>query len=157
MKEKADSPGVYIPPPVIYIAIYFAGWLLQKFLPIHSAFFKSHTIKITGLCFAVAAAAIGMAALIKFLHTRNTVVTHWPAKSLQTTGIYARTRNPMYLGLLFLYVGVTLYAGGWWHILLLPVLMKVMEMVVIEKEEKYLERAFGQQYLDYKRRVHRWL
>jgi protein-S-isoprenylcysteine O-methyltransferase Ste14 len=63
----------------------------------------------------------------------------------------------MYLGLLLLYIGIAFYQGNFWTLLLVPPLINLISIFVIGKEEKYLERAFGKNYLDYKRKVRRWL
>ena len=94
---------------------------------------------------------------LRFLRTRNTLVTALPARSLQTGGIYAFSRNPMYAGLLLVYCGLALLVGNWWTLLLVPVLVTVVQRVVILPEERYLQRAFGADYTAYKARVRRWI
>jgi len=56
-----------------------------------------------------------------------------------------------------LYTGIALLRNALWAILLLPLVLYVMEREVIEREERYLERTFGEEYLAYKRRVRRWV
>jgi protein-S-isoprenylcysteine O-methyltransferase Ste14 len=63
----------------------------------------------------------------------------------------------MYVGLLFVYLGITCFIGNWWNIILLPLLIFIMQAYVIKSEEKYLERAFGDEFIEYKKRVRRWL
>ena len=65
--------------------------------------------------------------------------------------------RPLYLGLVFGYSGVSILTQAWWAFVLLPVVLVVMQRAVIEREERYLERKFGQDYLQYKQRVRRWL
>lgn len=67
------------------------------------------------------------------------------------------SRNPMYVGLLFLYIGIAIIKGNWWTFILIPVVIFVVTRFVIIKEESYLERAFGEAYLNYKMKVGRWL
>jgi protein-S-isoprenylcysteine O-methyltransferase Ste14 len=55
-----------------------------------------------------------------------------------------------------LYAGVAILRNALWAILLLPLVLYVIQSEVIEREERYLERTFGEEYLAYKRRVHRW-
>ncbi|GAB3714419.1 hypothetical protein GCM10027592_54200 [Spirosoma flavus] len=85
------------------------------------------------------------------------VITSKPARSLQTGGIYSLSRNPMYLGLLLLYAGLSLLIGNVWTMLLLPFLVLIVTRYVIKREERYLERAFGHAYQSYKEKVRRWL
>jgi protein-S-isoprenylcysteine O-methyltransferase Ste14 len=63
----------------------------------------------------------------------------------------------MYVGLAIVYLGVTCLIGNWWNIILFPLLLLVIQEYIIKREEKYLERAFGEKYLDYKSRARRWL
>jgi len=63
----------------------------------------------------------------------------------------------MYLSLVFLYSGLGIFIGNWWTLILLPVLIGVVQLYVINKEEQYLQDAFGQEYQSYKNTVRRWL
>lgn len=154
---KKDHPGVYIPPPLIYALIFVAGIFIQKLMPINDSLFKLSGTNFLGIIFFLAALFLLMRGVGKFIQTGSTLVTMKPASSLQETGIYKFTRNPMYFGLLFLYLGFTCFYGNWWHIILLPVLVLIMQEYVIKREEKYLEREFGQAYKDYKQKVRRWI
>jgi protein-S-isoprenylcysteine O-methyltransferase Ste14 len=74
-----------------------------------------------------------------------------------TDGPYRLTRNPMYLGLLLLYIGVACWFGLVWPLLLAPVLVWVMGVSIIDREERYLARKFDDEYRRYKAHVRRWL
>lgn len=63
----------------------------------------------------------------------------------------------MYLSLVFLYSGLSIFIGNWWTLILLPMLIGVVQLYVINKEEQYLQDAFGQEYQSYKNTVRRWL
>jgi protein-S-isoprenylcysteine O-methyltransferase Ste14 len=56
-----------------------------------------------------------------------------------------------------IYAGISNRTNSLWSILLLPVALLVIRYGVIEREERYLERVFGEEYLSYKARVHRWI
>jgi protein-S-isoprenylcysteine O-methyltransferase Ste14 len=58
---------------------------------------------------------------------------------------------------MMLYAGIAILRNALWAILLLPLVLYVMQREVIEREERYLERTFGEEYLAYKRRVRRWV
>lgn len=62
-----------------------------------------------------------------------------------------------YTGLAAIYLGGVLLANIWWPLFMLPIAMLQLYMLVIRREEAYLTRAFGDRYLDYQRRVRRWL
>jgi len=83
--------------------------------------------------------------------------TDRPVERLVTDGPFRYTRNPGYLGLAMLYAGIAVLRNSLWAILLLPVVLYVIQREVIGREERYLERTFGEEYLAYKARVRRWV
>jgi len=156
MKAK-DHPGVYFPPPLLYVAIFLISIAIQKQLPLPVMFFQTNVAFISGVILLVLGLAIPLPAVIRFFKTRNTLVTIKPANSLQTAGIYTISRNPMYLGLLILYVGIAFLKGSLWTFMFIPVVILGITYLVIVKEEKYLSRAFGDNYVEYRKRVRRWI
>jgi protein-S-isoprenylcysteine O-methyltransferase Ste14 len=74
-----------------------------------------------------------------------------------TSGIYGFTRNPMYLGMLFVLIGWALYLGNALALLLLPVFIFYMNRFQIEPEERVLTTLFGPEFLEYASRVRRWI
>ncbi len=80
-----------------------------------------------------------------------------PSSALVTSGPYRFTRNPMYLGMASLYAGIALAFGLLWSLALLLVVLVVIDRGVIAREERYLERRFGDEYRLYKQQVRRWL
>ena len=72
------------------------------------------------------------------------------------TGPYRFTRNPMYLQMVIACFGFAIALWNGWIALLTPVCAYVLQTFAIKPEEAYLERKFGQSYLDYKQRVRRW-
>ncbi len=80
-----------------------------------------------------------------------------PTTSIVTTGPYRFTRNPLYLGLTMIYLGLTLAINTWWSLLLLVPVLFVMHFDVVLREERYLERKFGDTYRQYRAHVRRYL
>jgi protein-S-isoprenylcysteine O-methyltransferase Ste14 len=156
MENNKDHPGIYVPPPLFYVVTFLAGVFIQKLVPLDKEFFFTTTSKIIGSTIIVAGLFFNLPALRQFFKTRNTLVTIKPANSLQTTSIYSVTRNPMYVSLLLFYTGLAFVIGNWWNFILLPLLILVVQEYIIKREEKYLQRRFGQEYLDYKSKVRRW-
>lgn len=157
MKSKKDHPGVYVPPPMLYAMLFLLSVAMQKFIPLSRSFFELSITRYLRAGCILCGVAFVLPALITFLRTKNTLITIKPAKSLQTSGIYSLSRNPMYTGLLFIYCGVAFVKGNWWTFIFIPLVVMVVTMIVIIREENYLTRAFGQDYLDYKKRVRRWM
>lgn len=156
-KSLSKGPGVIIPPPLFYVLFYFTAVFIQKHFPINNSMFQFRLIKIPAVLFFAAAAYFIFSSLILFYKTKNTVVLIKRATSLQTSGVYRLTRNPMYLGLALVYLAVVCLDGNWWHIILFPLLILFIQEYIIRKEEKYLELEFGTEYLKYKQQVRRWI
>ena len=155
--DKSKGPGVYVPPPLFYVLIFIAAVLIQKKFPIQDEFFHMKSIKSAGVILLIIAFFFLFRSLRQFFLTKNTVVLIKPAKSLQTTGIYSITRNPMYVGLAIVYLGITCFFGNWWNIIFFPLLILIVQEYIIRREEKYLEIEFKEEYLQYKNKVRRWL
>src|SRR6188508_3284574 len=113
MENKKDNPRVYIPPPLFYAGTFLAAIFIQKKIPINDSVFHLTIIKILGgLLFAIALFFL-VRSLKQFLRSKNTLVTFKPATTLQKNDIYNITRNPMYMGLAIVYLGVTCFIGNW--------------------------------------------
>ncbi len=92
-----------------------------------------------------------------FLKRGTSLIPGKRAEALVTSGPYRFTRNPMYVGMAFLYVGLALWLDVLWALAFLPVVLLVVDRRVIAPEERYLEARFGDEYRAYKQRVRRWL
>ncbi len=155
--NQKDHPGIYFPPPLLYVAVFVAAIYIQKIIPIRKIFFQTSTSLIIGLIIILLGIFFAFPALYRFVLTKNTVITNKPANSLQTEGIYSHSRNPMYVGLCCLYLGLSLLFGNWWHLILFPILILLVYALIIRREENYLTRRFGDEYKQYRSKVRRWL
>ncbi|MGQ0571473.1 MAG: methyltransferase family protein [Armatimonadota bacterium] len=96
------------------------------------------------------------AALRAFRHAGTNVETDRPATALVTAGPYRSSRNPIYLSLTFIYAAIGIAANSLWTLVLLVPLLAIMHYGVILREERYLERKFGEAYRRYTSSVRRW-
>jgi protein-S-isoprenylcysteine O-methyltransferase Ste14 len=90
-------------------------------------------------------------------HAGTHIDPYKPTMALVVDGPFRFTRNPLYLSLTLLYSGTAFLLNLLWAILLLPIALVIMQFGVICREERYLEKKFGQEYLRYKARVRRWI
>ena len=104
---------------------------------------------------------LGICALgvVAFRQARTTVNPLAPelASALVVAGIYRYTRNPMYLGFLILLLGWAVFLENVAAFLVLPLFVLYMNRFQIEPEERALEALFGQEFVDYKQSVRRWI
>ena len=109
--------------------------------------------------FAVAAigVAIAISAVVQFRRARTSVRPDRPSTAILSTGPYRYSRNPIYLGMFVVVAGLAVALDSLWQFAALAVLYRVLRWGVVAREEAYLTRKFGDAYLDYARRVRRWI
>ena len=78
-------------------------------------------------------------------------------RQLVTAGIYRLSRNPMYVSLALVYLGIACWVNSVWILLLTVAVLVVVDQGIIKREEQYLEQKFGGEYLRYKSEVRRWI
>lgn len=157
MSDVPANAGVRFPPPFIFAGGFLAGWLLHRWWPLALWSAGSPVRPPLGWGLLIAGLAISFSGVATFLHARTAVIPHHPASRLVTSGPYRFTRNPMYLGLTLAYTGGTVLVNSAWPLLLLPLVLSVLTIAVIRREERYLAAAFADEYAAYRRRVRRWL
>jgi len=157
MPGAQDSSGVKVFPPVIYIVAIGTGFLIQWLVPMRFGASLRQTALIAGcLLLAVAVALIAWTARLMF-RSGTTPNPRQPTTALVFRGPYRVTRNPMYLALELICIGVGLVSNTIWPMVMAVPAAVVTRMLVIDKEERYLEGKFGADYLAYKARVRRWI
>jgi protein-S-isoprenylcysteine O-methyltransferase Ste14 len=151
--QTRGTAGVIAPPPVIYLAFLGLGFAFEWLMPGGEL---PGWVRLIGAAVIVA----GVALLISFESAFKRVGTdanpYRPSTALATGGPYRYSRNPAYLGMAITYVGITLAAAAPWALVMLAPAMLVIQYGVIAREERYLERLFGDDYLNYKRTTRRW-
>ncbi len=156
MDVDADSAKVTFPPPFVYLGMLLLGLALDRILPWSVGLTEIGRYGGGGLLI-VAAATLLLAASGRF-RKAGTDVKPWKSTSaIVAEGVYAFTRNPMYLGMALFYAGLALVFSSVGAVMLLPVLLFIIRSQVIAREERYLEAKFGDEYRTYKTRVRRWL
>ena len=155
MSEHKDHADVKIHPPVLTVIFIAIAYILKRTIPI--SFVVSSVLENIGFVLVVIGFLFGVAAFLAFRKARTTLDPHGKVSAIVSDGIYRFTRNPIYLAFLLMLIGFPLNSGNYWGILLSPVFVIFMNSLVIEKEEAYLEKKFGDVYTSYKSRVRRWL
>jgi protein-S-isoprenylcysteine O-methyltransferase Ste14 len=157
MSEEKDSPDIhkFVHPPILALGFIILGYVLGKFLPIFPALVT--TLKMTGYPIALIGFLIGMAGFLEIRRAKTTLDPHGTVTTVVRSGIYRFTRNPMYLGFVMMVIGIPLAYLSFWGVILAPFFVLSMNRLVIEKEEAYLEKKFGETYTSFKSGVKRWL
>lgn len=149
------SPGIHFPPPFLYVALFLLGLLMNDLVPLTPLpRAPSRTLSAVLL---VPGLGLTLWSLWLFLRARTSPLPMRPATALVLSGPYRWTRNPMYLGMLLLYLGVALLFDVTWALLLVPAVVFLVGRLVIRREERYLEAKFGDDYRRYMGQVRRWI
>lgn len=150
-----DKAGVIIFPPLLYlitlalgitVSYFFPYKLLQSYLAVPIGM----VVLIVGIVFLILSART----LIK---NKTTVNPDGASTTIVKEGIFLFTRNPMYFSLTLIYIGTSIMLNAWASFFLIIPLLIIVQKGIIEREEKYLTRKFGDEYLSYKSKVSRWL
>jgi protein-S-isoprenylcysteine O-methyltransferase Ste14 len=154
---QPDHPNINrnIHPPLVtlfYIVIAcLAGWFIRVPWTLPDA------LQYVGFGMVIVGFLLAAGAFVEFRKAHTTLDPHGSVKQLVTEGVYRFTRNPIYLGFLVIVIGLPLNMGSVWGFVAAPLFVLTMNRLVIEKEEAYLEKKFGDGYTRYKSRVRRWL
>ena len=153
----SDTAGVIAPPPIIYGAAMAAGLLLDAVLPLRVLSRPRALLRLAGGTLAAIGGLASAAVVREFRRASTPVSPIRAAAHIVSAGPYRYSRNPDYIGQMLIYTGVSAGANTWWPLLFLPLVMLTVERGVVEREERYLEAKFGQEYRDYRSRVPRWI
>ena len=160
MNQSRDIPGVIAPPPIIALATCLLGLVLDWILPsffILRGILGFGTRLIVGAVLIASGATIAGLAIRSFLRAGTNVDPWKPAVSLVTTGIFAYTRNPMYLALILILAGLAIALASDWMVVLLVPAALILHFGVVKREERYLAAKFGESYRDYMSKVSRYV
>lgn len=159
-RSRGPGPNVKFPPPILFAAGFFAGWLLDR-RALHlwpdAPRPLDRALDVAGWLLVAGGLALTYWGIATFRRLRTSVYPNRDASTLVSEGPYRFTRNPMYSGLTVAYVGGSIVIGSAWPLLHLPLVLALLYVLVIAREERHLTEAFGDSYRDYQRRVGRWL
>jgi protein-S-isoprenylcysteine O-methyltransferase Ste14 len=156
--ELRDNPGLIAPPPLIYAVALVIALILHALYPVRLVRFLPRVTRVVlGCSLAGLALTLATFAIRAMMRAHTSIDPSQPTTALVVEGPFRLTRNPLYLSQTLLYAGISILVNTLWSMLLLPVILVAMRKGVIDREEQYLERKFGEQYLRYKARVRRWI
>ncbi|HKN93147.1 MAG TPA: isoprenylcysteine carboxylmethyltransferase family protein [Thermoleophilaceae bacterium] len=153
--DNTDSANVIAPPPLIYLSGVALGFVLEALLP--SASLPGWLRWGVGGALLVVGIALARAFFRALVGGGTTVSPYSASQALVTSGPYRFSRNPGYLGMALVFAGISLMSSAVWSLVALVPTLAVIEFGVIHREERYLGRAFGEEYRAYRARVRRWL
>ena len=155
MATPVDNPGVIARPPLLYGAAVFVFLVLRWFWPMP---ILAHSVTFwPGLALLLLGLAIVMWGRRALRAAGTNMNPTLPTTAIVTSGPFRFSRNPLYMALTLLYLGLALAVNTWWGIVVLVPLLILMHRGVVLREERYLEAKFGDSYRQYCSKVRRYL
>jgi protein-S-isoprenylcysteine O-methyltransferase Ste14 len=157
VRDRSDEgAGVRFPPPLLYVAFLGLGLIASARYPVH--LLRSTMARPLGGALLASGVVVGPIWGIRTLRRAGTTVRpDKPTATLVTDGPFRLSRNPLYLALTLIYVGIAFIANSLWALLMLFPVTLIMSRFVIRREEEYLARTFGEEYERYRINVRRWI
>ena len=150
-----DTPGIRVIPPAIYLAALLVGFLVDWLWPVR-LLPDPMRYGLGGLLVLASLVAI-YPVLRSFKRAKTPFDTRRAANALVTEGLFGYSRNPGYVSMIVLCVGIAVLADNMWVITTTAIATVFLDRHVVAAEERHLEARFGAAYRTYKSRVRRWL
>lgn len=155
--QQEDNPGVNIMPPAIFFTCLAAGGVSEIFLPTPFALLSHPLFMWSGIIIGFCGFWFMTIADQKFKIEETNVETNQPATQVVKNGAFRFSRNPMYVGGSAFFIGLALALGSFWLLLAYLPLGAYLVFYVVPREEAYMIRTFGDEYLSYFNSVRRWI
>ena len=158
-EPQHDHAAVRLFPPSVPLVTVLAGIVLQWIWPLDIGWQLSPFARylLGGLIVVGSLTALGVWPLLLFRQSSQRVEPWEPTPEVLQHGPYRLTRNPMYLQMVLICIGLSIILWNAWILVLTPLCAWVLQKYAIEPEEAYLERKFGDSYVAYKSKVRRWI
>jgi protein-S-isoprenylcysteine O-methyltransferase Ste14 len=159
MSSQHDAAAVRIFPPLVPLATILTGIGLNHLWPLDPGVTINAPERfwVGGLVIAFSVLGLGLWSVLIMRRTGQSENPWKPTTQVVESGPFRFTRNPMYLQMVIVCIGMFVLLSNFWILLLTPACAWALYRFAVLPEERYLERKFGQSYEDYKRRVRRWL
>ena len=155
MTSQRDAPGLVVPPPVIYLPAVVLGFLTDRLWSV--SFLPDVLQYVLGGALIATSLAIMPWVLREFAKAGTHFDARKPVLAFITGGPFRYSRNPSYVAITVLCVGVAVVTDTLWILCWLVPAVLILDVAVIRREERFLDQKFGEAYRDYTRRGRRWL
>jgi len=157
MNSETTEPGakVRVPPPLVFLGMILLGVALR-----HTAgplFHAYDWARVAGIVLVLASLGMGISARRHHVRTGQDPAPWKPSPELILQGPYRFTRNPMYVGLTGVQIGLGLALNNIWICLLAPCALAIVHVTAVLPEERYLLERFGEGYQSYLSKARRYL
>ena len=154
-EQSKTSPPVISCPPLVFWGAFAVGMLFNWWVP--SPNFATASVKVVGVTLGIFGTMVAFWGVYTFHRAGTYVRPNRPVTALVTGGPFRYSRNPLYLAMTVIYLGIALYVGVLWPLVMLIPALIMVHWRIVRREESFLENQFGDNYRAYKARVHRWI
>ena len=155
IEEDKKGAAVKFPPPLIFLLFLLSAYGFQHFWPVSIGI--SSGIRYIGGGIIILGICIVFLSALSFKRAETNLEPWRPTTKIIFTGFYAYSRNPIYTGFCLILIGIGVFLNSFWILISFIPSAVLTYYVVIKKEEIYLEKKFGKEYINYKNKVRRWL
>ncbi len=155
--ESADNPGVVVWPPLLFAGVVGVVLALDGWMPLPLPMLSGSVAGAIGTVLLAAGGGLDAAGLWTMRRAGTHVSPSRPATALVVSGPFRFSRNPLYVGIFVLFIGMAFAKDTLWALIVLVPLALVVHYGVVLREERYLEAKFGEDYRAYCRAVRRYL
>ena len=152
--DMHETAGIGAPPPLLFAVPLACGLLLGRGASTDARGLAY--ARWAGIASIASGLGIGVAAIAAIRGTGSNVDPYKPTTALATSGVFQFSRNPAYVGATAIYLGIALANRSLPALAFLPISLALVDHLVVDREERYLEARFGETYRDYRKRVARW-
>lgn len=150
-----DNANVLAPAPIFFVASVAVGFGLEYAFP--SAFMSFRYSTALGIASIGISIALVLSAVVQLVRAKTAFDARKSATTIVTAGAFRISRNPTYLSLALLQVGLALLFQSVWVLVTVVPAVAITHWGVVLREERYLEQKFGAEYERYSAKVRRWL
>jgi protein-S-isoprenylcysteine O-methyltransferase Ste14 len=152
-----ERPNVVPWPPIVFIGAVAVAVVLEYLLPLGGVLPASGAVRLTGAAAMLAGIALDVAAMLEMHRAKANIQPHRAATFLVTTGPFALSRNPIYLGNTVLIAGAGFAFGNPWMVLMAVAIIRLVSVLAVRREEAHLAARFGEAWAAYAKRTPRWI
>jgi protein-S-isoprenylcysteine O-methyltransferase Ste14 len=157
VRNSFDRPSAVPWPPILIVAIVVGALVLGAYFPLPWPGLDDWPARAIGIGFGILGLLLIIWAAATLSRHQTTIMPHKASTALVTSGPFRRFRNPIYLGDVFIFLGIAELTKNIWFAILAPVFMGLITWLAILPEERHLESKFGDAYRAYKASTRRWI
>lgn len=141
--------------PPVWLAFFLTlGWCQDIFWPVAADYAP---LRVLGICLTAVGLIVTSLAVVQFKRHRTTIIPRKTPNAIITTGVFAYSRNPIYLADALILLGAAMIWQSWLAAILVPIFVWLIDARFIRGEEAGLRKMFGPEFDVYASRVRRWI